>query len=104
MIPFIPLVAGVDPGYLPGFFNQDDPRPAREQINAAYAHGGGWRPMKGWAHDPVTRSIQYVAEPGDPPLEPLAVAALRDEVMFLYRYEWLAIFQKDGSFEIARVN
>lgn len=31
-------------GYIPLFFAADDPRPAAEQLNERYAHGGGWRP------------------------------------------------------------
>ena len=31
-------------GFIPTFLHVDDPRPAAEQIDAAYQHGGGWKP------------------------------------------------------------
>lgn len=85
-------------GFIPLFFSEDDPRPAKEQLDENYAHGGGWRPMEKWKHIGVHR-IQY---PGDEPLEPVAEAHLRDETICLYEGAWVAIFHKDGSFEVSR--
>lgn len=87
-------------GFLPGFLSEHDPRPAREQINANYAHGGGWSPLPGW-----TKVREYcIKYPGDPMLRPLAKTKLRDEVIVFYDHEILAIFQPDGSFEASRVD
>lgn len=94
----------VDPevlGYIPQFFSDLDPRPAKEQIDEAYAHGGGWRPLEGWQFYPRTEAIHY---PGDPPLMPIAGTRLRDEVIYVYPHAWVNIVQPDGSFEIARID
>lgn len=101
MIHFIKLVPGIDVGYLPTFFSPEDPRPAREQINQNYAHGGGWHPTSGFKMKPDSWRVKF---PGDPVLYPLAYAKLRDETLIFYEHEWLAILQLDGSFEMARVN
>ena len=34
-------------GMLPYFIDPNDPRPAREQLDANYQHGGGWVPSRG---------------------------------------------------------
>jgi hypothetical protein len=104
MIEFALLHPRVDPdvvGFLPTFFSERDQRPAREQIDTAYAHGGGWRPQPGFNFNQHTFTMQY---PGDPVFLPLARAYLRDELIILYEHEYLAIIQPDGSFEIGRVN
>lgn len=87
-------------GLLPEFFSDADPRPAAEQLDAAYAHGGGWNPMSGWTMGPGY-DMSY---PGDPVYRALAVAQLRDETILFYPYAWVAIVQADGSFEMARVD
>jgi hypothetical protein len=87
-------------GLLPGFFSERDPRPAREQLHANYAHGGGWYPMPNWELLP-DNTIRY---PGDPPFKPLARAKLRDELIVFYDCAFVAIIQKDRTFEIARVD
>ena len=35
-------------GFLPEFANPDDPRSLQEQVNEAYAHGGGWNSFDGF--------------------------------------------------------
>lgn len=32
-------------GLIPSFLSESDPRPAREQFDENYQHGGGWRPL-----------------------------------------------------------
>lgn len=88
-------------GYIPHFLSLDDPRPAREQLDANYAHGGGWNPMSGWVLNPVNQLLKY---PGDPALPPIARAQLRDEQIIMYPHAWLAIVKQDGSFEVARID
>lgn len=92
-------------GFIPEFFNDEDPRPAREQIHEAYRHGGGWRPFTGFELLPDDR-IRY---PGDPPYRMLFETVLhsetdKPEVIRLYEFSWLMIMQRDGSSEIARVD
>ena len=102
-IPFI----GLDPmaldylGFIPTFLSLEDERPAREQIDSNYQHGGGWRPMEGFTFDTKTLQALY---PGDPPLKPMAMAHLRSETIIVYKYGFVLIYQEDGSYEIARVD
>lgn len=88
-------------GFIPEFFNPHDPRPAREQLDTAYAHGGGWHPLSGWIFDHKTQKIKY---PGDPALSPVAYAGLRNEHIYVYPHAWVAIVQEDGTFEVARMD
>ena len=88
-------------GFLPSFLDEDDPRPAREQIDANYQHGGGWNPFDGFSFHRERLSLTY---PGDPPVKPLAMTKLRDEVIIFYDYSWLLILQPDGTWEVSRVD
>jgi hypothetical protein len=97
---------GLDPrfdmeqlGYLPGFLDADDPRPAAEQFDANYV--SGWGPQPGWEFDPVRMKAQY---PGDPALYPFAMTSLRDEVILFYPHAYVLIKQPDDSFEMARMD
>lgn len=87
-------------GYIPGFLSESDTRPAREQFNDGYAHGGGWMPFNGFRMHP-NGNIQY---PGDPETKLLAEAKLRDETIRVYEHAWVAIVQPDGSFEVSRMD
>ena len=90
-----------DLGFLPEFLSLSDPRPAREQINSNYAHGGGWFPMTGFKYSPTDHSLQY---PGDPKMKPLAQAQLRDELILFYQSAWVAIVQPNGDYSVARID
>jgi hypothetical protein len=88
-------------GWIPGFFVEADTRPAREQVDDRYAHGGGWRPLDGFKPSPD--GLKLYGHREDPPFYAVAEGRLRDEVIRLYQPgSWLGIFQPDGSFEIAR--
>lgn len=84
-------------GYVPGFLDLDDPRPAAEQIESNYV--SGWLPFSGFK----LRGT-FLKYPGDPTLKPLAETHLRDEHILFYPDSWLAIIQPDGSFEVARLD
>lgn len=88
----------VDLGYLPTFLNEDDPRKAAEQIDANYRFGG-WQSAQGFKLDDLALKF-----PGDPPLHPLAMTKLRDETILLYPYDFVAILQKDTTFDVARID
>ena len=88
-------------GLLPEFLDERDPRPAKEQFHQNYSHGGGWFPIQGFERDPRNNVLRY---PGDPPLQPLARMRLRDEIILVYQYGFVAIIQKDGSFAVARMD
>jgi hypothetical protein len=87
-------------GLLPDMISEDDPRPAREQFNTNYAHGGGWHPFKGH----TMKADGTITYPGDPPLRVLASTTLRNETIHFYEHDWVAIVQPDGSFEICRMD
>lgn len=88
-------------GLIPSFLDPDDPRPAREQFDENYAHGGGWIPIKGFVKHGDSAVLEYK---GDPPYEPIAAIALRDEMIIVYRYGLVAILARDGSYEVARMD
>jgi hypothetical protein len=96
-------------GYIPYFLDADDPAPAKEQINKRYKHGGGWRPMSGFKLHSEWALVYGDGggdpdEPPDPPMYPLALASLRDEVIVFFPGSWVAIFQSDDTFEVARID
>jgi hypothetical protein len=91
----------VDLGFLPGLIHEGDERPVAEQLNDRYRHGGGWQPMPGFTLNPGTLALKY---PEDPPMHPLAMSTLREEMLVFYDYAFLMILQGDGSFEVSRVD
>ena len=99
----IAILEGHDPeelGLLPDMIDQDDPRPAAEQFDANYAHGGGWRPMQKFIHKGLV--LYY---PGDPPFRPIASWPLRHELIVVYRHGFVAVFNtEDWSFQVARLD
>lgn len=86
-------------GFIPGWLDEDDPRPAKEQLNSGYAFGG-WQPFKGFTLN-RDNSLSY---PGDPPMKPMAVALLRDEMIVFYPHSWVGIIQSNRSFEVCRMD
>lgn len=89
-------------GLIPHMLDPTDPDRAAAQFHKNYQHGGGWRPIKGFALDPKTLAIVY---PGDPPYRPLALIHLRDEVILFYPCALVLVYQtKDKTFELARMD
>jgi hypothetical protein len=87
-------------GYIPGFLRDDDPRPAREQFNERYS--SGWVPgPPGLSFDFDTATLSY---PGDPPMTLISAMLFRDEVILLFQSSWVLILQRDGSWEVARMD
>ena len=86
-------------GFIPSFFNLDDERPMKEQINDNYI--GGWRPFDGFKLKKKDWTIGYS---GDPDMQPLAGTALHGEVLAVYPHAWVMIVQEDHSYEIARLD
>ena len=103
MVTTIVLLNGGTPddvGPIPYWLDEADPRPAKEQLDEHYQHGGGWQPFEGFKLLKGGR-IKY---PGDPAHKPLAMMQLREEVIMVYPRAWVMILQKDGSFEICRMD
>jgi len=88
-------------GYIPEFLDGRDPRPAKVQLHTNYSHGGGWFPFDGFTMNLSNHSLKYS---GDPPYHPLAVIHMRDEDIYVYNHAWVAIVQKDGKYEVARMD
>lgn len=88
-------------GWIPEFLSLTSELSAREQININYRHGGGWQPLEGWRYNPTTKVLSY---PGDPPLKPIAQATLRDELILVYPHAWVCIVQKNGKYQVARLD
>ena len=86
-------------GLIPLFLSESDPRPAREQLDEHYQHGGGWRPIPGFS-----MSAEALHYPEDPPFALLAESKLRDETIRFYDCSWVAIVQPDGTFEVCRMD
>ena len=87
-------------GFIPFFLDENNPASAREQLDAGYQHGGGWRPFKGF----TMLSNDNLEYPGDPPTRPLFETTLRHETVRVYESSWVAIIQPDGSFEVCRMD
>jgi len=87
-------------GLIPMMLSDNDPRPAWEQFNSHYRQSGGWRPFKGFTMLP-NGDMQY---PGEPPTKLLYETRLRHETIRLYEYAWVAIVQRSGEFEVARMD
>ena len=95
-------------GFIPLWLRLSDPRPIREQLHEHYAHGGGWRPFKGFKlvrpadnPDPLSWTLAYE---GDPPVRAIGTALLRNERIVLFRHSWVAIVHPSGEFEVARMD
>lgn len=89
-------------GLIPMWISDEDSDPAWKQIDKNYQHGGGWRSgSMNFAMDQKTHALRYA---GDPDLRPLAKARLRDEWIYFYDHAIVAITQKDGSFEVSRID
>jgi hypothetical protein len=86
-------------GFIPDWLDPLDDRSAREQLDAGYI--GGWHPMDGWklADDGMTIKFR-----GDPPLSPIALMYVREELVCLYPASFVAVIQRDGSLEVARMD
>ncbi|HEX3522788.1 MAG TPA: hypothetical protein VHT52_11960 [Stellaceae bacterium] len=92
---------GVNLGMLPDMLDENDPRSARDQLDANYRHGGGWQPFHGFSFDHENQTLHY---PGDPPMHALAAMHIREEMVVLFECDWVMILQRDASYEIARMD
>lgn len=86
-------------GYIPYWLYDENPKSAREQLDAGYQFGG-WQPMQGFK----LTDDNCLTYPKDPPLRPLAQAQLRDELIVFYDHAWVAVIQADRSFEVCRMD
>jgi hypothetical protein len=92
-------------GFLGHMLWDNNPRSAQEQLDAAYAHGGGFRPFNGfrlkhWGEEGRAELVY----PEDPPMRELSRCKLRDETIIMFDYAWVAVVQPDGSFVVSRMD
>lgn len=107
-----PRVTDEHLGYIPEFLSDDDPRPAVEQINERYAHGGGWFDLKVGGRGFTMDSSGGLRYPGDPTMKPYAEAMLHDcgtpehkgERILIYESGFVAVVQGNNSFRVARLD
>lgn len=93
-----------DLGLLPEFLRVDDQRPAIEQFNERYAHGGGWRPIEGFVYNTSNGNLAY---PGDPLMKPFASCEMPHcpEVITVYSHSFVAVYNKStGEVSVARLD
>jgi hypothetical protein len=89
-------------GFLPDILLADDPRSVKDQLEDRYRHGGGWRPIEGMRMNPENWVMRF---PGDPPFKPAAMTKINNEMVIFYpQCSLLAVIQKDGKFEVCRVD
>jgi hypothetical protein len=86
-------------GFIPSFLDENDKRPASEQFDERYI--SGWRPQEGFKLNEGDMSLRY---PGDPVMKPILAIIFREELILMYPHEYVAIVQKDGSFEACRMD
>lgn len=117
-------------GFLPTFFNENDPDVAVAQIDKNYQHGGGWRDMEGFTVDFALNSedAPSLHYPGDEPLKLLSWASLhlvqgfivgfdeatgkaevkpvsQGEIIALFECEFVAVINvADQSYRVARID
>lgn len=88
-------------GFIPTFLSEDDPRPAVEQLNSNYKHGGGWNRFHGFSFTPKTLTLCY---PGDPSMKAVARGKVRNETILIFEHAWVVILQADGTWEASRMD
>ena len=92
---------GLIPDFISGYVNKS----ARDQLHAAYAHGGGWRPFEGFAlNRPALISNWNLTYPGDRPMKLLGYTNLGHEFVLVFEYSWVCIMALGGDYEIARMD
>lgn len=94
-------------GTIPFFLSENNPKTAVEQLDDSYQHGGGWNNFNkdNSGHDKFALDSHfYLRYPGDPAYKPRARMQLRDETIYVYDSAWVVVLQKDGSFEVSRMD
>jgi hypothetical protein len=90
-------------GHIPGFLQESDPRPARDQFNR-YNRGGGnraWLRIMGAAFDNATLTLTL---PGERPMAAISALRFRSELLYLFDGNWVCIVQPSGSYEVAKMD
>jgi hypothetical protein len=92
-------------GLVPEIILASDLRPVREQMAERYAHGGGWKPFNKFKIGVGMDNRVVLQYPGDPPLVMWCECQHPNgETVRLFDSAWLMVTQKDGSYEISRID
>jgi hypothetical protein len=93
-------------GFIPEFLRDSDPRPAWKQIDANYAHGGGWQPTSGFKIGEIdeVNGTARIRFPGDPEFRSLGCMIFRDELLFLFEASFVMAKGRSGDWEVARLD
>ena len=91
-------------GYIPLMLDANSELDAVAQLDAGYAHGGGWHPFEGFTMRTFRNGQTGLEYPGDPITHEQCRAIVGDETVIVYEHAWVAVVQKDGSHSIARMD
>lgn len=79
-------------GFIPMMLDTENPKSAAEQLHDGYAHGGGWRPFKGFTREQNgTRNQWRLRYVGDQPMYSITAVQMRDEVIVVYEGSWVTV-------------
>lgn len=87
-------------GFIPYMLSEHSDKTTVEQLDAGYAHGGGWHEFNGFAMR-VNGNMSYK---GDPDTILYAEGKYRDDIIRVYEHAWVAVVHPDGSFNVARMD
>lgn len=91
-------------GFIPSFITAGDSRPLREQINEAYAHGGGWKSFTGFTLNAAEKPLRaFLTYPGDPAMREVGRCTIRDETCIVFDNAWVVVTGPWG-WEVARID
>jgi len=107
LVAWVKLHPNANLGYLPQWLDTNDPDPAHKQIDKHYIFGG-------WQSSSTKRQMTLTEDnvmhyPGDPPQHPIAFTVLRNEMVLLYRGDWVIIRQpgdahNKATWDVARID
>lgn len=93
-------------GYIPFYFNEDDPRDTLEQLSEGYASTAGAPPSEFFNKKRVHKmeadgSLKY---PGDPVQRPIAKFLFREDVLYQYDCEMSSLVLANGAWFVWRLD
>lgn len=104
-------------GLLPVILRAEDARPAWEQLQERYAHGGGYMPVRGnWSLSVRPSGLWRLGFPGDPPYKEVSRTYLPKsrELLVLFECSFMVIVEcpsasftwddEPGPFVVVRVD
>ncbi len=103
----VPLAATIDHlGLIPSFLHADEDRPATEQFNDAYQHGGGWRPSGSkFRIDQDKMELASITYPEDDQWPLLGVCIVGDKGVYVFQDGWVAITDmEENILEVCRMD